>query len=177
MAYNLAHHIYSEEKCYDPNYLRGQYDRNLNRYRIIKSELYEYPKKNIELYYLEDKLKHSFSHGISIDYIIDETRNLIGIDKEKNIVYFISGAFYKTCIASDFRLDNGEPETYIPFLKLRLYNYWIENIRFEKNNGDFLFFKAYAKSINREILIKVSGKKIMVKAEDWSEKGSYHWED
>ena len=82
MAYNLAHHIYSDEKCYDPNYLRGQYDRNLNRYRIIKSELYEYPKKNIELYYLEDKLKVSFCklpqiRTVYLYKLHDKTNNLI----------------------------------------------------------------------------------------------------
>ena len=175
-AYNISHPQYNSAECYNSAYLYSEFKKSRN-YKIEKSNVI-YPKGNIELYSVEDTQSYTFSDGVPFSFLIS-TRKLIGINKLNDGLLFISGSFYKTQIAEDFELNSSIPESFIEFLKLKLYNYNIEQIKFIKEKKDFLYFRAYSNVLNVDILIKVNGEFLMVKHEKsgWTEDGSFNWKN
>ena len=184
-AYNQCYRESIETCSSDPiekikNYLEGFNNRDY-LLEIGESNLYNYPNKDITLFYVENKQFHTFSdiHSEPLDYLLSK-RILVGLNKKNNSLVFISGDIFKNYIATDFNLDERKPETFYPFLELKLYNFWIKNIQFIEYKGDFLYFKAYSNTVKEHILIKeyryrFDNLQVKTINFNWTEQGSYKW--
>ena len=159
-----------------PSYSRYEYPIDIG-----ESELYKYPNENIQLFYVENKIKKSFSHMHSepYDYLLSK-RILIGFDKKANSIIYISGDILKNNIANEFNLDVEKPETFNRFLELKLYNFWITNIRFKESTETYLLFQARSNTVKDDVLIKVNRLdfdllQVKTLKFNWTEKGTYTW--
>lgn len=129
--------------------------------------------KNGSFTYNEVKFQTSDDINIYNEFLVGYSRN------DKKLIY-ISGDFFKSCIAENFNLNENKPNSFKQFLKLKLYNYSIEKISFQKNKKKFMLFKAYSNKLNEDIHIKVNPDDfdmLQVKTvnSNWTEKGSYKW--
>lgn len=81
---------------------------------------------------------------------------LIGINKTHPIyIHYISGTFLKTEIAYAYNLNLKNPESFLPFLKLKLYNYKVHSIRFKKIKRKYLIFEGFSEILSTKIMIMV----------------------
>lgn len=121
------------------------------------------------------EIKFYASDGVTIDNIF-----LIGFNKKEKRIIYISGNFFKNCIADDFNLNKNDPESFKYFLKLKLFNYNIDKISFQKKKKKYLLFKAYSDELRGYIYVKVNPNNfdmLQVKSinGNWTEKGNYNW--
>lgn len=95
-----------------------------------------------------------FSHGAPRHFYLSRL-NLVAVD-EKNNLFYIGGSFEKSSIAGNFKLSEESPDSFITFLEMKFYNYYLENIRYHKKNRKHLFFKAHSGILNKDIILKVN---------------------
>lgn len=72
--------------------------------------------------------------------LYSQKKMLIGVDKNEEYIKFISMPWFNHPIAGDFELDRNIPETYMPFLKIKLYYRQFDEIQFSSQKEDFLIF-------------------------------------
>lgn len=75
---------------------------------------------------------------------------VIGIS-EKNEIKFIFGFPFNHYIAPDFKLNRSQPNTYLPFLNLKLHYQNVDSIRFSRIEGRILVFSVFSKGKDRLI--------------------------
>jgi hypothetical protein len=63
---------------------------------------------------------------------------LVGVNDRKQFKY-ISGAFLRHNIAADFKFKKRDPESYLPFLKIRFYDVDIKSIKYTGKTENELF--------------------------------------
>lgn len=106
---------------------------------------------------------------------------LVGYNIIKKEIIYISGDFFKNCIADNFNLNINNPNSFNQFLKLKLYNYSIGEVSFEKKKKKYFLFKAYSKQLEEDLYIRVHPKdydmlQVKTVKSSWTETGSYKWE-
>lgn len=142
-------------------------NQSLN-YTLTKSNL-KYPNEYIELY--EIKTKFNFVEETKLrdgDTIRDEIKFytsdtayieekfLIGYSKTNESIFYISGNFFKNCISKDFDLNLKDPTTFKEFLKLKLFSYGIEEIKFVKKRKNYLLFEGYPHPVKMKIKVDIN---------------------
>lgn len=138
----------------------------------IENNYYLVKKKN-------RKTKVVFYDNVSYEEKLSR-RMLVGLDYKNNELIFFSGNVFKTCVLNLFELDLNAPNTFTKYLKIKLFNYDINNLFFLKKRRRFIFFKAFSNSLNEDIIIKINKKdfndiRVMCKENKWTEMGSYKW--
>ncbi len=197
IIYRIANYnFYNEDNCknnikYNSENLLPNEDEYLELL-TLKEVKYRYPLEGYSLYsvynindYVFKKVNDStekyssYSHGNTFDMLLSK-RFLVGIDEKSKEIRYLSGSFFKDCIAHDFNLNIKNSKSFYIFLNIKLFNYDISGILFLKKRKKHLIFRAYAKNLKSDILIKIDRKNydsIQVKEikSDWTEKGSYEW--
>ena len=105
--------------------------------------------KNIELYRWTsyfDQASYSCKSGMIKQFA--NNRILVGYVKETHEVIPISGVFFEVGVQAFFDLDRDEPESYIPFLKTKLYSENHNNISVERVVLDSIFFLAQKQALD-----------------------------
>jgi|TARA_B110000240_G_scaffold196512_1_gene248866 hypothetical protein len=88
-----------------------------------------------------------------------ENEFLIGINKkDSHYIYFISGILMKSQISHEFKLDLKKPETFFNFLKIKLNNYKLSDLKFHNKRKGKLIFESYSNKLNKKIRIKIDRK-------------------
>lgn len=191
---------YKIRYIYDDSFCFSNFNEEIGRFYLESQEEYifdfhrvdnlYYPQGKLQLYAIfdnyyqkrkfdsQDKYEVEFIHGIGYSTKLS-SKGLIGIS-DKNEVFYIAGPVFKNCIAKDFNLNLDKKSSFNDFLKMKLFNYKISNIKFKKRRKKFILFKAYSDSLKGNIYIKIDTKdydNIHVKAIDsgWTERGSYEW--
>lgn len=111
-------------------------------FQVTKSDL-KYPDENWQLYELifsdtphNDSL-YQWSAGVG--YIYHLKKVLFGVN-EKEEIKFVSGAPFSHPMAKDFNLQKDSPDTYLPFLYLKLFSFQFDFIEFSGMEKDELVF-------------------------------------
>jgi hypothetical protein len=81
-------------------------------------------------------------------------RLLVAINNEK--ILFISGMFFKDPISHFFALDKRNPLTFINYLKVKLFNYSINGIKFKKSTRKKIIFEGFVSNINDTVTIEIN---------------------
>jgi len=139
--------------------------------KLLKDNSLWYPKSNIVLY--------TIHHSISIEHFcVDGTSSiagrsdgsskhyLVGYDSSSQEYIYISGFHYKHRIAKDFknlRTDNPESDTLMNFIKLKVFNLQLSNLKYKKTENGFLIYegayigydKKYNPTIDWRIKVKL----------------------
>jgi hypothetical protein len=80
---------------------------------------------------------------------------LVAINENNEILY-LGGNFYKTSIADSFNLSVHNSNLFNNFLKIKLYNFKVENFEYIKKNNFFLFFKGFSYVLGKNVKVKIS---------------------
>jgi hypothetical protein len=89
-----------------------------------------------------------------------ENEFLIGINKkDSHYIYFISGILVKSEISHEFKLELKKPETFFNFLKIKLNNYKLSDLKFLKKRKGELIFESFSNTLNKKMKIKLDAKK------------------
>ncbi len=83
-------------------------------------------------------------------------RMLIGINRKEKSIIYVSGYFYLTKISNDFDLDMNNPDSFIQFLRLKLFNYNMNDFSFVKQRKKYLLYKGYSKATSANYYIRVN---------------------
>lgn len=112
-------------------------------FEVKPVENLNYPDKRYKLYEFKTiQSKESAllaSWDIGFQSLYSNQYKLIAIDEQSNVKY-ISGLFICHPIAKDFRLRKNKPDSYLPFLKLKLYCSKYDKISFWKKEKENLIF-------------------------------------
>lgn len=98
-------------------------------------------------YFLKKAGDYLISTG-SFFRLISKKNILVAVNEKKQIK-FISGLTFNHAISQDFRLNRKKPETYIPFLKMKLFHRNFEEIEFVRREKNLLIFLATSKVSNQ----------------------------
>lgn len=80
---------------------------------------------------------------------------MFGIDSITKRVNFISGEFFKHRISQDFNLNIKKPQSFIKYLKFKLFNYQISTVKYLKKEKNKLVFQAFSNCRNSTVKIFV----------------------
>ncbi len=105
----------------------------------------EYPDSSLRLYNV------SFADTPENDTLISWTRNglsflsfkknmLLGVNQDGDVIYMSSGTLLEHHIAKDFHLDPDVPESYLPFLKFKLYRFQFDTVFYARKDDEKLVF-------------------------------------
>lgn len=131
--------------------------------RLLVSQCSElsYPLSDYKLFEIK---KHKFGFvdkdGV-LKYLSDMTsftsdeKYLIAIN-DSNQIKFISGNMFLHRISEDFDFQNDSG--IINYIRIRLYNYELDNIDFIKKRKGIIYLKAFSKSENLNTIIKIDTK-------------------
>jgi hypothetical protein len=128
---------------------------------VIKDTILPYPDSRYKIYAITinrfeyiptDKHKPTYScNGPRT------TKNfLIAVNAQSMEVKFISGQFFLSDIAKDFKLNPEDPSSYLSYLSLRAFRYQVSNIKYEERAKDSLIYRGYSEYTNSEVTIKLS---------------------
>lgn len=130
---------------------------------------------NINLYYWS----YISSKGSSISSVFSNNRMLIAVNKHKKEYLFISGYWKNNPILQYFNVDPSKPESYLSFLKCKMYNHKFSDISYLRQSGDTLFYamtrtppgaifiKEYSLVVNNpEESLKYTGRDIFTEKSD-----------
>jgi hypothetical protein len=95
----------------------------------------------------------TFTHDIPLYFKLSRL-SLIAIN-DKNEILYLGGNFYKTSIANKFNLSITNSSSFSDFLRIKLYNYKIDNFIIIKRNKKSLFFKGFSNLLLRDITVIV----------------------
>lgn len=135
----------------------------------------QYPKSDIQLFGFR---KQGVSCGDIVKTITvydgrDNNIFLIGIDaaptEDVKQIQYISGQMFLDNISIDFELEEYKPETYIDYIKLKMFDLQVDQLKFLKRKRGKLIFQGYSTFENKELEISVDpnswNKKIII--ETW----------
>lgn len=94
-----------------------------------------------------------FSHGIPEYYKLSKL-GLVVLN-EKNELIFIGGNFFKTPIAKEFDLSVVDFKTFFKYIRIKLFNFRIDKIKYIKKKKGYLIFRGFSNTIYSEIKIKI----------------------
>ena len=188
-AYRFHFGIYPSQCSFEPlSQLRMLGEGEHYDIEIYPNTDFSYPGEDIELLsiYVNSYLskpepgftrKIIYSHGYR-----RKNQILIGVSKSApEKLLFISGAIFKNCIQQDFDLNVEKPDSFKLFIKLKLFNYDVKDIKFVKKNKKNIFFEAISKNFIEKIIIKIDRNNfdyIQVKSvSGYTEMDSYKWID
>lgn len=117
-----------------------------------------------KFYYIEND-NFKFSNGKSLiiktfTHVIPEyyklSRKSLIATNEKNELIYLGGNFFKNSISDQFILSLKNIESYYPFIRIKLYQYNFEKIKFLRKNRNVILFEAFSNALWRKITIKVN---------------------
>ncbi len=124
---------------------------NALSYPLSDYKLFELKKSGFSFYDQEGKGYHFRMSSFSCD-----EKYLIGIDENTKQIKYISGAMFLHDISDDFRFE--EEKDFIDFINIKLYNYEFTDIEFVKKRRRIMFFKAFSKALNENMVIQIDTK-------------------
>ncbi len=131
---------------------------NKLKIRIEKSSI-SYPIKDYLIYSVYKKGFQMGNDSISsyrlLTSLLADEYYLIAHNMVSGKLKFLSGNFFKSTIASDFELDIKKPETFYDFLKIKFYNFNVNDIKFNFNKRDKMYFTAYSQLSKINIILIV----------------------
>lgn len=186
----------------DTNFCIGDFQSEIQSYLLKNDEEFdvvylpidelEYPNKNVQLYiafnnYYSKRIKDSngrstvFNHSQDLLHSLMK-KNLVGHNVLTDELIFISGNVFKSCIKNDFSIDKETPATFFKFLKFKLFNYEVTEIKFQKNEKEHLLFEASSSLTKETLYIRVSiydydNIQVKTKESNWTERGNFRWID
>lgn len=101
-----------------------------------------------------EEIKSIFIHNIPNYYKLSR-KNLIALDK-RNEIFYLGGNFFKSSIADRFTLSIDKVNSFFGFIKVKLYNYGLNNIKFIRKNKKYIIFRAYSNVLLKDVKIKVN---------------------
>jgi hypothetical protein len=123
----------------------------------IQKLAWQYPDKEFDLYKVfVNGFKYSAGNdSASILTMGKWTRRdfLLAFNKRNGEIKFISGQFFISAIADDFKFEINEPSSYLNFLKLKLFPYQVDNITFVRRKHKKLYFMAASGTLNKSLYI------------------------
>jgi hypothetical protein len=121
---------------------------------------WEYPIKGFELYkvfmdgfrYTQD----STGNAKRIFSVWTDKYFLIALNKQTEDIKFISGQFFINAISDDFKVDKNNPNSFLEYLKFRIFRYQVKDIKFIKKKGNRYYYNAYSDSLMRSVKIVIN---------------------
>lgn len=96
---------------------------------------------NYKYYSIDDKRVHLSPVNSSFIRLAGKKNILIAVNKNMQIK-FISGSVFCSAIAQDFKLKEKNPESYLPFVLLKLFYLQYKKIEFARKEDSLLVFLA-----------------------------------
>ncbi|MFI2743373.1 hypothetical protein ACG2LH_11585 [Zhouia sp. PK063] len=123
---------------------------------------FEFPDKSFKLYKVVNN-NYVYHKKINDSTVLDNKRgcgyvpysynSLVAYKKGK--ILFVSGMLFKDPISRYFDLDIADPKTFKKFLKLKLFNYGIQEIKFVKKKKKYLLFEGYPYPVKMKIKVDI----------------------
>ena len=85
---------------------------------------------------------------------------LLALNETNGDIKFISGKYFKSAIAEDFKPNIKEPNTLVSYVKMRAYVVKASDIVFVKKKHLALIYTAFSEIYNKKVVIKLSIKNI-----------------
>lgn len=86
-------------------------------------------------------------------------RFLIAVDTSKTgnefAIKYLSGKMFLDNLSDDFKLNVEDPESFLDYIKLRMFDYDVEQIKFLKRRRKKLFYTGYSNITNQELILSV----------------------
>lgn len=82
---------------------------------------------------------------------------LLAINRQCGIK-FISGTYFTHDISKDFKLDEGNPLSYIEYLKYKAFQAKISKLKFSKKEGRKIYFDAYSEELQSMVTLIINVK-------------------
>ena len=109
----------------------------------MKASNYSYPLEGynvLEIYKGNDS--YSYNGGtistLEMKYSFDDYF-LIAVNPKKDIIKYISGNFFLSKLESDFQINEGDIESLIQYLNMKLFKYQLRNIILKEQNSSYNF--------------------------------------
>lgn len=80
---------------------------------------------------------------------------LIALNRSTKEIKFISGQFFISAIADDFKLNTKEPQSLLEYLKFRVFRYQVKDITFIKKKQSKYYYHAYSESLKKNVTLIV----------------------
>lgn len=152
-------------KSYRPEIIVNKMeDLNLNcglNYEQIPVDM-EYPKSGFQLFGFQKKGLNceGFTKKISFSDGLDFNIFLIAIDTASNKlqkpIKYLSGQMFLDNISLDFELDVDLPESYLDYLRMKMFDLQLEKIKFINEKKGILYFQAYSSFTKVQLNISVN---------------------
>lgn len=98
---------------------------------------------------------------------------LIGIDTASTEIAkpikYISGQMFLDNISTDFELDENNPSTYITYIKLKMFDLQVNQLKFLKRKQDLLIYQGYSDFEKKKLKLSVDTNSLNknIKIEKW----------
>lgn len=87
---------------------------------------------------------------------------LIALDYKNKSIKYITGNFFWTPIAEDFKFDASNSSSYLTFLKLKLFYLHPSELVFKTKSKKKIVFETYSQTLNKNIKVEVFFKSIEI---------------
>ncbi len=158
--YYLSNIVESEYKFTTKCLLPG---KNEDLVIALENVDFEFPDKSFKLYKVVNN-NYAYHKKINDSTVFDNNRgcgyvpysynSLVAYKKGK--ILFVSGMLFKDPISRHFDLDITDPKTFKNFLKLKLFNYGIQEIKFVKKRKKYLLFEGYPHPVKMKIKVDIN---------------------
>jgi len=85
---------------------------------------------------------------------------LVGLNYKNGEIKYISGQFFTSVIAEDFKIDVKKPSSLIPYLLLRTFSVGGQNIHYKRKRHKQLEFEGYSSIYQHPIVVFVDKKDV-----------------
>lgn len=137
--------------------------KNENLVIALENVDFKFPDNSFKLYkvfnnnYVYNKKINDttvFNNNRGCGYVPYSYNSLIAYKKDK--ILFISGMLFKDPIARYFNLDIDDPKSFNLFLKFKLFNYGIQEIKFVKKKKKYLLFEGHPHPVKIKIKVDIN---------------------
>lgn len=121
---------------------------NFQLYKIIYSGSYTFVARDGVLL-TAVKVGSSYSYSV---FLVAVAKN----QKESILpILFISGNFPLSFISKYFKLDEENMDTFNSYIKIKLFDYDLTNIKYRRKNKNYIYFKAFSIKLQKNIKLKI----------------------
>jgi len=175
LLFNIHQLNYIENRIDKENFLKSRVNRRRfdNSYfitpqgmemdiSIVKYDSVIYPIEGFELFtVIKDRYKYIKGEVLYLkgwNYLNNDKFYLVAYKESSNKILFISGNFFKDRISRDFDLDFDKPSSFYPYIKLKCFQYQIDDICFYKKDGKNLKFRCKSSYYSKYFIVSISRK-------------------
>ncbi|HWW41537.1 hypothetical protein [Pedobacter sp.] len=172
-AYNIKYASFSNNGIYFDNQLKSSSDFFFDKLlpdggskmdldiEAVK-ELF-YPLSNYLLFSVSTKGLRFYNQATGMSRVFKGPhigrKYLVAVDTLTSEIKFLSGLFFNNLIVKDFNLYPDIPDSYLQFLKIKGFQWSIDDIKFSRKKSGKLYFNCYSELYHKNATVILDLKK------------------